>query len=86
MGFSWSSAIGQQVLLSVCRDAGLSDDIVVAPDADIPASLDLQYGVATDDVMIFSKHAGASGAPLDASIVLWRLLASAEMPRKRGQG
>lgn len=42
MGFSWSSAIGQQTLLSICKDAGLDDSIVLSPDADVPASTDLQ--------------------------------------------
>ena len=71
MGFSWSSAVGQQVLLDVCRDAGLGPATVLAPDCDIPASLDLQHAVATDDVMIFSRLPGrtdAAAARLDTAL------------------
>jgi hypothetical protein len=62
MGFSWSSAVGQQVLMDVCKDAGLDRPRVLAPDCAVPANLDLQYAVATDDVMIFSNRQGVTGA------------------------
>jgi hypothetical protein len=58
MGFSWSSAVGQQVLLSICERSGLDRHRVLAPTEPIPESLDLQYAVATDDVMIFSDVPG----------------------------
>ena len=60
MGFSWSSAVGQQVLMSLCADAGLGCSLVLSPAAPVPESLHLQFAVATDDVMIFSDVPGAS--------------------------
>ena len=62
MGFSWSSTVGQQTLLSICAQAGLTQDLIISPDGDIPHSLRLQYAVATDDAMIFSTNASTSVA------------------------
>jgi len=64
MGFSWSSTVAQQTLLSVCRGAGLGGDIVLSPEAPVPYSMDLQFGAATDDAIIFSTTPGRS---LDAA-------------------
>ena len=52
MGFSWSSCVAQETLLSLCRDRGLTSDFVLAPDAPIPDSLALAFAVATDDLMV----------------------------------
>ena len=57
MGFSWSSCVAQETLLALCRESGMGSDIVLAPDADAPDSLDLAFAVATDDLMVFS-HSG----------------------------
>ena len=64
MSFSWSSAVGQQNLLSICADAGLATEILVSPDDDVPLNMSLQFAVATDDVMIFSvdEHASSTAA------------------------
>lgn len=80
MGFSWSSAIGQQVLLEVCGDAGLNDSLVLAPDCPVPGNMDLQFAVATDDVMIFSTRKGATSAAaarLDAALEAAQLVRNA---------
>ena len=60
MGFSWSSTVAQQTLLSVCREAGLGSSVILSPERAVPASTHLQFGVATDDALIFSTVPGAS--------------------------
>ena len=54
MGFSWSSYIAQEEMLSVCQDAGIPTSSLLACDCVTPTSFELVAAVATDDVMIFS--------------------------------
>ena len=55
MGFSWSSHIAQEVLLSCCREAGLGEDCVLACDAPTPSQFVHVFAAATDDAMFFSN-------------------------------
>ena len=65
MGFSWSSCVAQETLLSLCRIAGLDSCQALAADAEIPAKLDTCFAVATDDLMVFSDSGpGASLEPV----------------------
>lgn len=54
MGFSWSSCVAQETLLTICEDGGLRSECVLAHDASLPRSLKTVFAVATDDLMIFS--------------------------------
>ena len=54
MGFAWSSCVAQDTLLALCDRSGLTDILVLAPDAIAPVDLGLAFAVATDDLMIFS--------------------------------
>ena len=54
MGFSWSSCVAQETLLSICSRSNLDTDRVLSVDAPLPADLSLVFAVATDDLMIFS--------------------------------
>ena len=55
MGFSWASCVAQAALLSVCDEANLTEDRVLACDIALPHSMDLAFAVATDDLMIFFR-------------------------------
>ena len=55
MGFSWSSYIAQEEMLSVCQAAGIEESSLLACDSTTPPSFGLVAGVATDDVMFFSN-------------------------------
>ena len=62
-GFSWSSCVAQATLLSICAEAHLADEQVLACDCPLPDSLDMAFAVATDDLMIFSDRGpGATAA------------------------
>jgi len=54
MGFAWSSFVAQETLLAIAGDAGLDDNVVVAPDVPLPDDLDIAFSLATDDLMFFS--------------------------------
>ncbi len=56
MGFSWSSHVAQEALLTIADHSGLGTDRVLASDAPLPLDLDLAFAVATDDLMIFSDR------------------------------
>ena len=58
MGFSWSSCVAQSTLLTICEEAGLHDQPVLAGDSLLPSNLSLAFAVATDDLIVFSD-AGA---------------------------
>jgi hypothetical protein len=64
MGFAWSSYIAQATMLSVARSAGLSDPLVLAPDAPLPPLPTLCYTLATDDLVVLSIE--GPGATLGA--------------------
>ena len=55
MGFSWSSYVAQEEMLSVCQEAGIPQNALMACDQETPTAFDLVAAVATDDVMIFSN-------------------------------
>ena len=54
MGFSWSSYVAQETLLTVAFDSGLSAEKVIAGGRAIPSCLNGAFALATDDLMIFS--------------------------------
>ena len=56
MGFAWSSYVAQETLLGVCTRAGLPNNVALAVGHPIPASERVFFSLATDDVMIFSRH------------------------------
>jgi hypothetical protein len=60
MGFSWSSFIAQETLLSVLQQAGLGPEKIISTDGPSPLTFLEAVGLATDDVMIFSD-AGEGG-------------------------
>ena len=78
MGFAWSSAVGQQVLVELCRLAGLDPSQILSPARPVPESARLQHAVATDDVMIFSDVPGGTRA---AAMALDEKLARAGVQR-----
>ena len=55
MGFSWSSFIAQSYLLSRCVAAGLQKDLFLADDSVAPTDLSQVYGLATDDLIVFTQ-------------------------------
>ena len=55
MGFSWSSFVAQQSLLTICSRAGLDETRVLAHRRPVPACSGVFFSLATDDTMIFSK-------------------------------
>ena len=55
MGFSWSSYVAQEEMLSVCEEAGIPQSALMACDQETPTAFELVAAVATDDVMIFSN-------------------------------
>ena len=55
MGFSWSSYIAQEEMLSVCQEAGIPESSLMSCDSETPSSFELVAAVATDDVMLFSN-------------------------------
>jgi hypothetical protein len=54
MGFSWSSCVAQETLLSICSLSGLGTSRVLSVDAPLPDDLSVVFAVATDDLMVFS--------------------------------
>ena len=54
MGFSWSSFVAQEMLLTCCADSGLGHDQVLACDAPTPCDFSQVFAAATDDAMFFS--------------------------------
>ena len=54
MGFSWSSCVAQETLLSICERSSMGSDRVLANDAPLPLDLSLAFAVATDYLMVFS--------------------------------
>ena len=60
MGFSWSSCVAQETLLSIVEWSGLDSTVVLASDAPLPEDLTVAFAVATDDLMVFSD-AGPGG-------------------------
>ena len=81
MGFSWSSYVAQEKLLSVCADAGLSSDCILAADLPTPQDLSMAFAAATDDVMIFSNAGpgvtAAAAERLDEAMVSHGVLKNA---------
>ena len=55
MGFSWSSYVAQEKLLSFFDTAGLDPGQVLACDVPTPESFDVAFAAATDDAMFFSN-------------------------------
>ena len=72
MGFSWSSCVCQEVVLSYCSQAGLSPSKILADDVDTPEDPSDVFVVATDDVVTFNsnseKTARLTGAALDTAM------------------
>ena len=64
MGFSWSSCIAQETLLSLCQKSGLDSSVVLASDTPLPEDLSIAFAVVTDDLMVFSDagHGGTDTA------------------------
>ena len=57
MGFSWSSAIGQDVMLAQASSVGLHDRHLLADDKPAPNATDVDefYAVCTDDFMHWAR-------------------------------
>eukprot|EP00438_Fugacium_kawagutii_P006402 Skav224255 [mRNA] locus=scaffold2636:65958:71034:+ [translate_table: standard] len=55
MGFSWSSYVAQEKLLSFFDMAGLDPGQVLACDVPTPESFEIAFAAATDDAMFFSN-------------------------------
>ena len=55
MGFSWSSYVAQEELISVSVESGLSLENILSCDAPAPKSFDEAFALATDDAMFFSN-------------------------------
>ena len=72
MGFSWSSYVAQEFLLSICRSAGLAEHSILSCEATTPMSFELSFAAATDDLMIFSDagpgHTLAAARRVDAEL------------------
>jgi hypothetical protein len=68
MGFSWSSAVCQEVALAACCCGGLDVKQLLCEDRDAPVSFDTTFGVATDDICIFSTRGSAHSAGVAAGV------------------
>ena len=72
MGFAWSSYVAQETLLGVCARAGLHNRLALAVGHPVPASEQVFFSLATDDVMIFSQqgpgHTLAAAKRLDSAM------------------
>ena len=72
MGFSWSSCICQEVVLSYCAQAGLNSSKILADDTDSPNDPSDVFVVATDDVVTFNSNsieaARRTAVALDAAM------------------
>ncbi|CAE7271224.1 UVR8 [Symbiodinium sp. CCMP2592] len=60
MGFAWSSYVAQEFLLDICRASDLDECKVLSCESSTPATFDLVFAAATDDLMLFSD-AGPGG-------------------------
>jgi len=83
MGFSWSSFVGQSFLLSVCKQAGLERDALLASDIPTPPGTRPSFAVATDDVMIFST--GPAGTTTALAARLDDAMARANLTKHEGK-
>ena len=61
MGYSWSSFVAQEALLSVASSSGLDTKNILSADTPVPASLENTFALATDDALFFSTSNGESG-------------------------
>ena len=80
MGFSWSSCVAQATLLSICAEADLADEQVLACDCPLPDSLDMAFAVATDDLMIFSDR--GPGATVAAARAVEQVMLRHDIEKK----
>ena len=55
MGFSWSSAVAQSVMIDICRRSGLRDEQLLCLEEPPPVDMAEVATVATDDVILFHK-------------------------------
>ena len=61
MGYSWSSFVAQEALLSVASSSGLDTKNILSADTPVPAFLENTFALATDDALFFSTSDGGSG-------------------------
>ena len=61
MGFSWSSAICQEVCLNACVAVGLTYDKNMGYGRPSPLDMEESSAVATDDIMVFQRCSRSDG-------------------------
>ncbi len=66
MGFSWSSAVAQDVTLNILQSTGLPEDAIICGTEELPADDSELAVVATDDTLLFHKDLAAARRRLEA--------------------
>ena len=61
MGFSWSSFIGQSLMVGTCKAAGADDLQFLCDENAVPPPAEYLLSVCTDDVLHFSRDGSAKG-------------------------
>ena len=58
-GLSWSSFIGQSLLLRTAHQAGLTLDKILADDVASPRPESVSFAIATNDLVVFTRGSEA---------------------------
>ena len=84
MGFSWSSAIAQDVMLSTARAAGLQDRNLLSNDRATPDPSDVDefFAVCTDDVMHWARDTERAQSRLKRLGEVWQRVGIGRKPEK----
>ena len=84
MGFSWSSAVGQSVMLHQTRAAGMTDTCLLADDKPCPdfGSVSECHAVCTDDVMHWARDPAIAKRRLEKLDRQWTTAGISRRPDK----
>ena len=84
MGFSWSSAVGQDVMLQQTRAAGMTDSHLLADDKPCPdfGKVTECHAVCTDDVMHWARSVPIAKRRLEKLDTQWMASGIARRPNK----
>jgi hypothetical protein len=84
MGFSWSPAVAQDVMLYQTSAIGLSENLMLADDKPSPNAALVKefFAVCTDDVIHFSRSARLAEQRMDALAAQWKKVGIVGKPSK----
>ena len=84
MGFSWSSAVAQDVMLHQTSSAGLGDDMLLADDKPSPnfSLVDECFSVCTDDVIHWARSEAIAKRRLGVLDNVWKEAGIMRKPEK----